>query len=105
VGVVQDPAGAGFVRVPEGTTIRAGPGLDRGDTSPFHITKQRVMLKATYSEADIYETWQLVALVELSPLGKCWYLVSQKRLVSTSRVGESEAISYVLLCVRAERPC
>ena len=72
---------------------------------PPPIIRKRVMLKATYSEEDIYETWQLVALVELSPLGKCWYLVSQKRLVSTSRVGESEAISYVLLCVRAERPC
>ena len=47
------------------------------------------MLKATYSEEDIYETWQLVALVELSPLGKCWS-VSLKRLILTSRVGESE---------------
>ena len=31
------------------------------------------------------------------------YAVSQKRLVLTSRVGESERISYVLFCVRAER--
>ena len=31
------------------------------------------------------------------------YAVSRKRLVLTSRVGESEAISYVLFCVRAER--
>ena len=64
-----------------------GRGWSQGDSSPF-IIKKRVMLKATYSEED-----------------KCWYLVSQKRLVSTSRVGESEAISYVLLCVRAERSC
>ena len=48
------------------------------------------MLKATYSEEDIYETWQLVVLVELSPLGKCWS-VSLKRLIIMSRVGESEA--------------
>ena len=88
------------------------PRVCAGETMSMDLTEpdagsdlQRVMLKATYSEADIYETWQLVALVELSPLGKCWYLVSQKRLVSTSRVGESEAISYVLLCVRAERSC
>ena len=88
------------------------PRVCAGETMSMDLTEpdagsdlQRVMLKATYSNEDIYETRQLVALVELSPLGKCWYLVSQKRLVSTSRVGESEAISYVLLCVRAERSC
>ena len=88
------------------------PRVCAGETMSMDLTEpdagsdlQRVMLKATYSNEDIYETRQLVALVELSPLGKCWYLVSQKRLGSTSRVGESEAISYVLLCVRAERSC
>lgn len=38
-----------------GTTKLFGgsvPGWSEGDTSPIHITKQRVMLKATYSEAD-----------------------------------------------------
>ena len=71
------------------------PRICAGETMSMDLTEpdagsdlQRVMLKATYSEED-----------------KCWYLVSQKRLVSTSRVGESEAISYVLLCVRAERSC
>ena len=57
---------------------------------PPPIIRKRVMFKATYSEEDIYETWQLVALVELSPLGKCWS-VSLKRLILMSRVGESEA--------------
>ena len=71
------------------------PRVCAGETMSMDLTEpdagsdlQRVMLKATYSEED-----------------KCWYLVSHKRLVSTSRVGESEAISYVLLCVRAERSC
>jgi hypothetical protein len=65
----------------------ASQGWSQGDASPSHIIKQCIMLKATYSEEDIYETWQLVALVELSLLGKYWS-VSQKRLVSMSRVGE-----------------
>ena len=33
------------------------------------------------------------------------YAVSKKRLASTSPVGENEAISSVLLCVRADRSC
>ena len=43
------------------------------EASPSHIIKQRVMLKATYSEAD-----------------KCWS-VSLMQLILMSRVGESEA--------------
>lgn len=42
---------------------------NQGETFHSHITKQRVMLKATYNEA-------------------LAYAVSQKRLVSTSRVGD-----------------
>ena len=39
MGVAQDPAGAGFVRVPEGTTIRAGPGLEPGGHFPLPYNK------------------------------------------------------------------
>ena len=56
----------GFGYVPEGNNYEGGAGAGaRGTLPPLHIIKQRVMLKATYSEED-----------------KCWYLNGVKRFIT-----------------------
>ena len=68
----------GFVRVPEGNDYKGeGRGWSEGESSPF-----------IYKNAAPHSPWASSQMAYNEALA---YAVSQKRLVLTSRVGESEA--------------
>lgn len=104
-GTTQLQTVAALPHITTGTYSQMLEELEAGEVAAEY---ESLKARAKAMDAEFNEAIEYVKSVENNEFtdlcSRHLYAVSRKRLVLTSRVGESEAISYVFFCVRAERP-